>query len=110
MDEFDLYKIAQVACDQVFRPLVPYDTGNMALQATKVEKVSENEVKIYIDSDVAPYVAYTNEPWISPKWQGKQNPNEKWFEKAAEKTAQAICSMLDGKMTINSEEENDTPK
>ena len=108
MHEFDLYKLAQVVCNQVFRHLVPYDTGNMALQATKVEKVSENEVKIFVDSAVAPYVVYTNEPWISPRWRGKENPNEKWFERATEKTAQAICSILGGEITISSEEENDT--
>lgn len=99
----DLFLLAQAACDQVFRPLVPYDTGNMALLATKVEKVSENEVKIYVDSEIAPYVVYTNEPWTSPKWKGKQNPNEHWFDIAATKTAYAINSMLCGTIDINVE-------
>ena len=95
----DLFLLAQAACDQVFRPLVPYHTGNMANNATKVEKVSENEVKIWVDSDVADYVVYTNEPWTSPKWNGKQNPNEKWFEKATEQVVQYIAGVLNGNIT-----------
>jgi hypothetical protein len=25
---------------------------------------------------------YTNEPWVSPKWNGKPNPNEAWWQYA----------------------------
>ena len=96
----DLYAIATVACDKVFRHRVPYDTGNMALNATHVEKVSENEVRIIVDAQIAPYIVYTNEPWTSPKWRGKENPNEKWFERATEDVAQYITAELNGTLTI----------
>lgn len=95
----DLFLLAQAACDQVFRHLVPIDSGTMAFLATKVEKVSGNEVKIWVDSAIAPYVVYTNEPWTSPKWNGKQNPNEKWFEKATEQVVQYIAGVLNGNIT-----------
>ena len=98
----DLYAIAQILCEKTFKPLVPYDTGNMATLATKVEKVAENQVRIYVDAAIAPYVVYTNEPWISPKWRGKENPNEKWFERAVEMVAQELTAMLGG--TLSTEE------
>ena len=100
--DFDLYTIAQILCEKTFKPLVPYDTGNMATLATKVEKVAENRVRIYVDSAIAPYVVYTNEPWLSQKWKGKKNPNEKWFERAVEMVAQELAAMLGG--TLSTEE------
>ena len=31
---------------------------------------------------IAPYMPFTNEPWISPKWNGRRNPNQGWWQKA----------------------------
>ena len=43
----------------------------------------ENTFTIFVEDDqVAPYMPYTNEPWISPKWNGKKNPNEAWWQDA----------------------------
>ena len=114
--DFDLYAIAQILCDKTFRLRVPYtpqsgninghykraSTGNLRNTATYVIKTSENEVQIFVDSAIAPYVVYTNEPWVSPKWKGKQNPNEKWFERAVEMVAQELAAMLGG--TLSTEE------
>ena len=88
--------VARVLCEQVFRPLVPKDTGNMRDTATKFEAISSTEFKIYIDAKEAPYVVYTNEPWKSPFWRGKENPNEGWFQKAAERFAQMLAAALGG--------------
>ena len=96
----DAYTLAQIACSAVFRPRVPVDTGNMALNATMVERISPTEARIYVNSEIAPYVVYTNEPWISPHWKGKQNPNEKWFEKATEQVVNYIAGALGGAITI----------
>lgn len=98
----DLYAIAQILCEKTFKPRVPYDSGNLRNSATYVKKNSENEVQIFVDSEIAPYVVYTNEPWISPKWKGKENPNEKWFERAVEMVAQELAAMLGG--TLSTEE------
>lgn len=38
----------------------------------------END-KVIVGNDVAFYAVYTNEKWISPRWHGKQNPNENWI-------------------------------
>lgn len=72
------------------RKIAPYDTGNLRKNAIRF--VFEGETaKIYVDMDIAPYMPYTNEPWISPKWnkgnvQGPpppgKNPNEAWWNNA----------------------------
>ena len=92
----NLLTLATSVCDSIFRPAAPRDTGNLQDSAIKVVAVSENEVRIYVDEAVAPYVPYTNEPWLSPKWNGKKNPNEGWFDRAAEAVAQAIAAQLGG--------------
>lgn len=43
------------------------------------------------------YMPYTNEPWLSPKWKGRNNPNEGWFEESTEFMAQMIARHLGGK-------------
>ena len=51
-----------------------------------------------VDESIAPYVPYTNEPWISEKWNGKKNPNEGWFERATGFVATYIAGRLQGRM------------
>ena len=63
------------------RKHAPKDTGNLAYNAIKYEFIG-NTCKIYVDEAIAPYMPYTNEPWVSPRWHGKKNPNEKWFDDA----------------------------
>ena len=101
--------------EQTFRPRVPYtpfttqitgrdgitrlrrkSTGNMRRNATKFEVVSDNHFRIIIDSELADYVPYTNEPWISPRWHGRQNPNEGWFPRAVIAYASALATSLGG--------------
>ena len=57
-------------------------TGNMAFNASKIEFTDDRTCNLYIDDEVAPYVPFTNEKWISPKWKGHKNPNEDWFGRA----------------------------
>lgn len=69
---------------EYLRALAPKDTGNLAYNAIKLEWLNEKTVKIYVDGDgvtgIAPYMPFTTEPWISPKWGGKKNPNEAWWD------------------------------
>lgn len=71
-------------------------TGNLAFNATKIEHTDERTSVIYIDEDIAPYMPYTNEPWISPKWKGHKNPNEGWFDKVAKDLAQHLAQTTSG--------------
>lgn len=81
------------------RNLVPKRTGNMRYNATKVENLGGGKWRLYVDEEIAPYVPYTNEPWISPKWNGKKNPNQGWFERATDLVARYISTLLRG--TLN---------
>lgn len=68
---------------QWLRNFAPKDTGNLAYNGIKVKYPSANVCEIYIDENIAPYMPFTELPWISPKWNGKTNPNENWFENSA---------------------------
>lgn len=61
----------------------PIDTGNLRFNAMRLTFDSEGAT-IAIDQRIAPYMPYTNEPWVSPKWHGRQNPNQYWFDRAFE--------------------------
>lgn len=57
---------------------------------------------IVIGGEPAPYAIYTNEPWISPRWGGKQNPNQAWIQRAIQEVIPTIQSIMSG--TITSED------
>lgn len=75
-------------------------TGNMAFNATRRRMPDENTYVIYVDKAIAPYVPYTNEEWISPKWKGHKNPNQGWFERAAGIVAQSIARSTRGAIRV----------
>lgn len=75
-------RIIDAACrtvEELRKDFVPRDTGNMAYNGLKY-KVEGNFIVVYFDTKVAPYIPYTNEPWLSDKWKGKKNPNEGWWD------------------------------
>jgi hypothetical protein len=69
---------------EVTRQQAPEDTGNLSENALKLVWIDQNTARIYIDEEIAPYMPYTNEPWVSSWWRGKQNPNLYWFDKMAQ--------------------------
>ena len=77
----------------------PYDTGNLRLKGVKT--ISGREMKIYVDTNVAPYMKYTNEPWskFAPPLRGKSNPNEGWWGRAADAAARSLAKELKGKLS-----------
>lgn len=84
-------RACQRACKQL-RSLAPYDTGNLALNAIKIEFPSPDVCVIYVDESIAPYMPYTTKPWISPRWNGKKNPNEGWWQAAGELLAEYLAA------------------
>jgi hypothetical protein len=68
----------------------PIRTGNLRYNSIKNRNVNGKMAIIYIDEAIAPYMPFTNEPWISPRWHGRQNPNERWFDNTAERFADSI--------------------
>lgn len=77
----------------------PKDTWNLAVNALKLEQTATGYV-IYIDEAIAPYMVYTEEPWTSPYWKGKKNPNEGWFKRAAEEIVSYLAQVLGGKVEV----------
>ena len=75
---------------QKVRECAPRDTGNLANNGVNYVWEDEKTFVIYVDEDVAPYMPFTNEPWISPKWNGKQNPNEAWWQDAVKIVVETI--------------------
>jgi hypothetical protein len=83
---------------QEFQKLTPKDTGNLRYNAVKLVFSSPTRAVLYVDEKVAPYMPYTDRPWLSPKWGGKKNPNENWFEMAVEKALKKATKSMKGKI------------
>lgn len=80
------------------RGLAPYDTGNLAMNAITIEFPSPDVCIIYVDESIAPYMPFTTKPWISPKWNGKKNPNEGWWQAAGELIVEYVAQQVEGKV------------
>lgn len=91
----------QRACERAckrLRELAPKDTGNLAFNAIKIEFPSPDVCEVYIDEKIAPYMPYTDEPWLAPKWNGRKNPNEGWFQRAAQIIFEELARILGGEL------------
>jgi hypothetical protein len=74
--------------------MAPVDTGNLRQSVSL--RFYEGASVIWVDLAKAPYMPYTNEPWVSPFWNGKQNPNQYWFDDAVEDVIKQICRQYGG--------------
>lgn len=83
---------------QLIQKYAPKDTGNLAYNSIKMYYAGENKVIIEVDQKIAPYMVYTNEKWIAERWNGKPNPNEKWWQKAIEKAVKIASQEMGGKV------------
>ena len=69
---------------------VPRRTGELASSIER-DVTSEEGVEIYRltiggqEGEKGYYMPYTNEKWVSPRWHGKKNPNEQWWQNAITK-------------------------
>lgn len=70
-------------------------TGNLAFHAF-TWKIVDDELVIYVDERIAPYVKYTNEPWIAPYWNGKKNPNQGWWQRFVAEFTRRLAALLGG--------------
>ncbi len=72
-------------------------TGNLANHGLQY-RWEGTTFHVYIDENEAPYMVYTNDPWISPRWNGKKNPNEGWWDRASEFLTRRIAQLLHGEI------------
>ena len=89
----------------------PIDTGNLR-SSIRLEQIRRLVYRIYVNwggnpylrdypRGLAPYMPFTNEPWISPRWNGKKNPNEGWWENACENVIKILANKTGGKLNAN---------
>lgn len=62
---------------QIFKSQAPTRTGTLKGQI-RVERLDNG---FDIISDIY-YMPYTEEKWVSNRWNGRANPNEGWFQDA----------------------------
>lgn len=98
------------ALNYVRENMTPHDTNNLRYNALKMRTL-EDGWEIYVDDangdtrvkqkGIAPYMKYTNENWsqFQPPLQGKQNPNEKWWQRACEYIIKSVSNTLGGVLT-----------
>lgn len=95
MTKQDVINVAVSIVAEMSGELVPRDTGNMAYMALQYE-IQNGILAITINPDIAPYVPYTNEPWLSERWHGKKNPNEGWWDRFVAEFAKRLANKLKG--------------
>ncbi len=78
----------------------PIETGNLKNNAIRYEWKDANTFVIYVDQGIAPYMPYTNEPWIAERWKGKKNPNEHWWQDTVQIIAEVMALELKGELTV----------
>lgn len=79
------------------KQLAPYDTGNLRNESIVKIRVSVDKAVIYVNLEQAPYMSYTNEPWIAERWKGKKNPNEAWWNNAIEQIMKEVQEKFGGR-------------
>lgn len=89
MELSDFYALIK-ECEQLLRSLAPVATGNLRFNGVSVV-INGDVARLYIDETQAPYMKYTNE-----KWKHGKNPNEGWFDRAAEKIAALVAERVQG--------------
>lgn len=47
------------------------------------------------------YAVYTEEQWISPRWNGRENPNLYWIKESVGRLAQRFANKLKGVVIYN---------
>lgn len=101
-----VYRLASGALKQM-RAVSPYDTGNLRDNGIRLTKTGVNEYTISIGAPEAPYAVYTNEKWVSPRWHGRKNPNEKWIDNGVRSVVMNIISSTGGRLYFAHSEDND---
>lgn len=69
----------------------PYDTGNLATNATRIESLGVNEMRVFIDTNIAPYFRYVN--FAERLVNNADNPNRGYWERAIKGAVEKIAQI-----------------
>ena len=79
------------------RGMTPWATGNLADKATKITGEGSNEIRIYVDENIAPYFKYVNNrPTLFSKGRMRTNPNHEYFQHAVEVAIENLSRKING--------------
>ena len=79
----------------VLKVFAPKDTTNLSVNGIRI---ADNDY-ILIGGEVAPYAVYTNEAWVSERWNGRKNPNEGWINRAIESALPMLVNIMGGSVS-----------
>ena len=85
------------------RDMTPKLTGNLADKATLLRSVGANEIRIYVDENIAPYFKYVNNrPTYRVKGKfgsyTRQNRNYEYFQHAVEEAVENLARKINGEI------------
>lgn len=90
---FDMkFNRLKMTSQSILRSQTPYRTGN--LRSTITLDDSKNKFTVTIGGPQAPYALFVNEKWTHKRWNGRQNMNEGFIDRAAELMAIHIESNM----------------
>lgn len=83
--------------------MTPKKTRNLAEKATLIRPVGSNEIRIYVDENIAPYFKYVNNRptlYVKGKFGSytKQNKNYGYFQHAVEVAIEKLARKIDGEI------------
>ena len=73
---------------------VPVRSG--LLKSSITLQATERGYVLYMNTNIAEHMKYTEEEWVSPQWGGRANPNQGWFREAVELVYQLLLAELRG--------------
>lgn len=96
LEQSDIFRACIETAEELKQAVfVPYDTGNLCNNAIRY-RIEGDTFHLWVDENIAPYMVFTNEEWISPKWRGKANPNEGWWQEWCETFMRRLEMRLKG--------------
>lgn len=96
MEESEFFMLCISTLEELRQAIfIPWDTGNMATHGLDY-RIEGNVFHIWMNLEGAPYTPYTNEPWTAERWDGKQNPNEGWWNVWCETFMKRLNTKLKG--------------
>ena len=96
-------EMALANCVLITKANMPYKTGGLERSVT-LKRIT-NGAEIYTTATTKNgnlLLPYTNGVWTHPRWKGRRNPHEGWWDKRAEQIGQYMAYTLGGQYVPNS--------
>lgn len=81
--------------DFYIRANAPVRSGRLKTSIQSITTQDGYEISVNVD-----YMVYTEERWISPRWNGRENPNLYWLRRTVETLVRQWASQYGGKIYV----------